>query len=305
MKNKLTLIYLCILSSVMLGSCTGKKAYDYDIIPLADPYILLDNGTYYAYGTYAADGIAYFTSKNLKDWEYGGLALSKENTSEDRWFWAPEVYNKNGKYYMYYSANEHLYVATSDSPCGPFVQHGSYLMDSIIGDEKCIDSSIFFDEDGKAYCFFVRFTDGNCIWMCEMNKDLVSPVPNTLHLCINVTEPWENKLGKVTEGPFIVKHNDTYYLTYSANDFRSQDYAVGYATSSDIMGEWTKAEENPIVHKVNGLVGTGHHSFFTDKRGKMRIVYHAHNSLEEVSPRNMYIGTMKWENGKLMFKEKQ
>lgn len=303
MKNKLTLILLYILSSVMLGSCTGKETYDHDIIPLADPYILLEDETYYAYGTHAADGIAYFTSKNLKDWEYGGLALSKENTSEERWFWAPEVYNKNGKYYMYYSANEHLYVATSDSPCGPFVQHGSYLMESIIGDEKCIDSSIFFDEDGKAYCFFVRFTDGNCIWMCEMNEDLVSPVPNTLHLCINVTEPWESKLGRVTEGPFIVKHKDIYYLTYSANDFHSQDYAVGYATSSDIMGEWTKAKENPIVHKVNGLVGTGHHSFFTDKRGKMRIVYHAHNNLEEVAPRNMYIGTMKWEDGKLMFKE--
>jgi beta-xylosidase len=77
-----------------------------------------------------------------------------DNTTETRWFWAPEVYRLNGKYIMYYSANEHLYAATADSPTGPFKQVGTYQMNNLLGDEKCIDSSVFFDDDGTAYLTF-------------------------------------------------------------------------------------------------------------------------------------------------------
>lgn len=259
-------------------------------VPLADPYILLDGDTYYAYGTNNPDGIEYWRSRDLQNWVYGGLALNKNNASEDKWFWAPEVYFKNGQYYMYYSANEHLYVATAKSPRGPFKQVGSYLMEQLIGDEKCIDSSVFFDEDGKAYCFFVRFTDGNCIWRCELEDDYITPVKGTLKHCISVSLDWENKLGRVCEGPFVIKHGRVYLFTYSANDYRSQDYGVGCARGTKANGTWNK-NSKPILQRAQGLVGTGHHSFFTDKEGRLRIVFHAHNSTEAVAPRLMYIGS--------------
>jgi len=268
-------------------------------VPLADPYILLDDGVYYAYGTHDANGIEYWTSTDLHYWQYGGLALSKANTSEQQWFWAPEVYQKNGKYYMYFSANEHLFVATADSPRGPFRQLGSYLMNNLIGDEKCIDSSVFFDEDGSAHLYFVRFTDGNCIWTCDLANDYVTPVAGTLKLCFAVSAAWENKLGRVCEGPFMLKHNGLYYLTYSANDYRSQDYGVGFARARNANGAWTKWAKNPILQRTQGLVGTGHHSFFTDKDGQLRIVFHAHNSASEVQPRLMYIGSAEFNGSEL------
>ena len=258
-------------------------------VPLADPYILLDGDTYYAYGTNNANGIEYWRSRDLQNWVYGGLALSKNSTTEKQWFWAPEVYFKNGQYYMYFSANEHLFVATASSPRGPFKQVGGYMMENLIGDEKCIDSSVFFDEDGKAYCFFVRFTDGNCIWRCELDSDYITPLPGTLKHCISVSLDWENKLGRVCEGPFVVKHGRVYLFTYSANDYRSQDYGVGCARGTRANGTWTKTPK-PILQRAQGLVGTGHHSFFTDKEGQLRIVFHAHNSTETVAPRLMYIG---------------
>ena len=77
-------------------------------IPLADPFILLDNGTYYAYGTHNRNGIEYYTSTNLKEWRYGGLALHKRDSYGEKWFWAPEVYHINCTYYMYYSADKHI-----------------------------------------------------------------------------------------------------------------------------------------------------------------------------------------------------
>ncbi len=96
-------------------------------VPLGDPFILLYEGKYYAYGTHASDGIAVFVSDDLKTWNVpkeakNGLALNKDDVYGDHWFWAPEVYFVNGLFYMYFSANEHICVATSKSPLGPFKQ---------------------------------------------------------------------------------------------------------------------------------------------------------------------------------------
>ena len=298
--KKLTLLMIA-LHTLLMTAVAGEKS----IVPLADPYILLDGDTYYAYGTGDANGIAVWTSTDLQGWtRCDQLALHKQNTTETQWFWAPEVYKKNGQYYMYYSANEHLYVATATSPTGPFRQVGECMTKAMLGDEKCIDSSVFFDDDGKVWLFFVRFTDGNCIWMCQLEDDLMTLKAETLHKCINVSQAWENLLGRVNEGPFILKHNGIYYLTYSGNDYRSQDYAVGYAmtrTLSPSNGNpsWSKYSGNPIVRRAEDLVGTGHHSFFTDKEGRLRIVFHAHDSETEVAPRRMYIGTMEFVGNRL------
>ena len=269
-------------------------------VPLADPYILLDKDTYYAYGTNDANGIRCYTSDDLRTWKYEGLALNKSNTTETQWFWAPEVYHIGDKYIMYYSANEHLFAATATSPKGPFVQVGSYQMESLLGDEKCIDSHVFFDEDSTAYIFFVRFNDGNCIWQAKLSEDYITPVANTLRKCFAASQSWELKQGRVNEGPNVIKYNRRYYLTYSGNDYRSQDYAVGYATTTNIAtGTWTKLSSNPILRRWDDLVGTGHHSLFYDKEGLLRIVFHAHNSTESVQTRLMYIGTMQFRSGNL------
>lgn len=299
-----TLLYCLVF--MLLGFHLTAEGAEKSIVPLADPFILLDGDTYYAYGTNDPDGIAVWTSVDLQGWtRCNELALHKQNTTEQQWFWAPEVYKHNGQYYMYYSANEHLYVATSTKPTGPFQQVGECMTKGMLGDEKCIDSSVFIDDDGKAWLFFVRFTDGNCIWMCQLDDDFITPLPETLSKCINVSQQWEDKMGRVNEGPFILKHNNIYYLTYSGNDYRSQDYAVGYAMTRTLTPAngsspvWSKYSGNPIVHRVEDLVGTGHHSFFTDKEGRLRIVFHAHDSESQVAPRRMFIGTMEFAGNKL------
>ncbi|MGN1256591.1 MAG: family 43 glycosylhydrolase, partial [Bacteroidaceae bacterium] len=128
--NKFLLIFFALLIGVYAPIVAQS---DKSQVPLADPYILLEDGTYYAYGTYDADGIRCYSSTDLKYWRYRGLALSKSNTTENRWFWAPEVYHVGNRYIMYYSANEHLYAATSLKPTGPFRQVGSYQMGTLLG----------------------------------------------------------------------------------------------------------------------------------------------------------------------------
>jgi GH43 family beta-xylosidase len=283
-------MFRCSLRAIILCSLLFLSLiplHALEKLPLADPFILSYEGKYYAYGTSDANGIAVYTSNDLKYWtKEPALALHKNNSYADRWFWAPEVYHLNGRFYMYYSADEHICVATSDSPLGPFVQDVQQPM----MEEKAIDNSLFIDDDGTPYLFFVRFTDGNAIWTAELEKDYKTIKTNTLRLCFAAnTSGWEADLGKVNEGPFCVKHNGYYYLTYSANDYRSQNYGVGYAYSTNITGNWQKYSKNPVLRKPNGLFGAGHHCLFRDKDDNLRMAFHAHKSETGVNPREMYI----------------
>lgn len=275
-------------------------------VPLGDPFILLYEGKYFAYGTHAPDGIAVFVSDDLQTWSVpketqNGLALHKDDAYSDRWFWAPEVYFVNEQFYMYFSANEHICVATSNSPLGPFKQE---IQKPMIEDEKCIDNSLFIDDDGKPYLSFVRFNDGNNIWVAELEDDLETLKTETMTKCINVSQPWEEVWPRVNEGSSITKHNGIYYMTYSANSYESPFYGVGFATATNIFGPWKKYTENPILQKPENLIGVGHSALFTDKSGQLRIVFHSHNSHTKIHPRTMHIGTIYFqnENGKEIMK---
>jgi beta-xylosidase len=301
------MVALMLSFLVQVSSCKEKEAdnsiedsssVENLMVPLGDPFILLWNGTYYAYGTLSNNGIAVFVSDDLQTWSIpngapGGLALNKADVWADRWFWAPEVYHVNGKFFMYYSANEHICVATSNSPLGPFTQE---VLKPIIEDEKCIDNSLFLDDDGKPYLLFDRFNDGLNIWVAEMEDNLIDIKPATMQACIHVSQAWEKVWPRVNEGSFVIKRDGIYYMTYSANSYESQFYGIGVARATSINGPWVKYEGNPIYQKPGSLVGIGHSAMFTDKDGNLRIVFHAHNSTSQIHPRHMFISSVTFED---------
>ena len=265
-----------------------------------DPFIMLHDGVYYAYGTTWAEGIEVYTSDDLVTWQtvpHRRLALDKKDAYGNKWFWAPEVYYIQGKFYMYYSGDEHICVAVSDSPLGPFRQQKHKPM---IDSEKCIDNTLFIDDDGKPYLFFDRFNDGLNIWVAELKENLTEVKMETLQKCVNVSQPWEEVLPRVNEGTFVLKRNGIYYMTYSANGYTSPFYGIGVATATNVYGPWTKYDKNPIYQNVGDLVGIGHSAMFTDKEGKLRIVFHSHHSKTQIHPRIMHISTVnfKKEDGK-------
>ena len=63
------ILSLFTLISLPLWAEGGKSQ-----IELADPYILLDGGKYYAYGTRDDNGIRCYSSDDLRSWKYEGLA---------------------------------------------------------------------------------------------------------------------------------------------------------------------------------------------------------------------------------------
>ena len=268
---------------------------------LADPFILEHDGWYYIYGTESANGIVVHRSRDLKNWSSRcgnateNLALHKDDVWGNRLFWAPEVYRRDDKFIMTYSSDLHICCAESDSPCGPFVQKEKrpYLP------EECgIDASIFIDDDGKAYMFWVRFDKGNIIWVAEMSDDLMSIKKETARKLIECEDgTWEKCMGNIAEGPFVFKYKGKFYLTYSCNDYRSQDYGVGFAVADHPMGPYKRYCKNPVLHRHCRYVGTGHHAIFRTGN-KYYMVYHAHNSHSLIAPRQTLIAPMKMRRDK-------
>jgi beta-xylosidase len=220
-------------------------------IELADPHIFFDEDTYYLYGTGGRDGFWVYTSKDLVKWQgpagvRGGYALMKGDSFGDTGFWAPQVFkHNNGLYYIVYTANEQIAIASSDSPLGPFKQD---RISKISCEVRQIDPFIYFEGD-KVWLYHVRLDEGNKLFVAEMEPDLSDIKPETVKFCLEAEAgTWEDTQSvewRVAEGPTVFKRGDNYFLIYSANDFRNPDYAVGYAVSDSPDGKLTKYSLQP------------------------------------------------------------
>ena len=229
---------------------------------------------------------AEFVTDDLgQDWIlYHGY--KKAEADDGRVVFLSRVDWKDGRYAMAYTANEQIAIAWADSPLGPFVQDEPAM---IPAKTKEIDPFVFHDDDGKTYMYHVRLIGGNRIYVAEMNDDLRSMKEETARECIAVNDKgWENTAeGKwgVSEGPTVVKLDGTYYMFYSCNDFRSIDYAMGYATAKSPLGPWKKHKKPIVSRHLTGENGTGHGDLFRDGDGRWMYVLHTHNSNSKVSPR--------------------
>ncbi len=259
----------------------------------ADPAILKHDGQYFAYCTYSPDhpnmpkGIRLYVSSDLVHWKDHGYVLKREDSWGESRFWAPDIAEKDGTFYLYYAADTRICVATARTPLGPFRQA---KQEPMLPESIRIDAHVFKDDDGQYYFYYVSFNRGNEIWGGRLNADMRTVDESSLRLMVKPDQPWERHMGRVTEGAVVVKHKGTYYLTYSGSHFQSPEYAVGYATSSNPLGPWKKYEFNPIMKSTAYAHGTAHHCLTTSPDdSEMFIVYHRHNTLTETEPRQMAI----------------
>ncbi len=280
----------------------------------ADPFVLFYEGRYYMYcttengrelvgandfstDTPEGDGIYVYVSEDLKNWEKQGYALKRGDSMGEKWFWAPEVLAYKGKFYMVYASEEHIALACADHPLGPFKQENKRWL----REGMAIDGSLFVDDDGSIYLYYVRLDGQNRIYVAKMKDDL-SGIEQEYDDCLICADaPWETLDCLIAEGPFTVKHNGLYYLTYSCNHTRCIDYGVGYAVSSCPTGPFKKYEGNPILIRNGNLIGVGHHSFFNAEDGTLYCAYHCHSiNSSNFKPRMFCLNTaefVKSDNG--------
>ncbi len=296
MKKHLFAVLLAAVLCVLFVVSAAAVTYTYDtaftnpVANGADPFVLYDEGTYYLYATNdGSNGYIAYTSTDLVNWHAAGYVLRDEDVNlvtpgTYAGLWAPEVIRDGDTYYMVYTAQEHIGIATADSPLGPFKDKTGPLFEA-----KAIDGHFFRDDDGKMYLYFVSCeawnyngyttSGGNNIWGGEFD----------LATCSFVSAPklliqWGAGEWNVNEGPEMIKNGGTYHLTYSKYGYGSPSYSVCDATSSSPLGTFTKQGTVLITADPsrsdpdNNLYGTAHHCFVRMPDGRLMIVYHAHRS---------------------------
>ena len=235
------------------------------------------------------------------NWESRGAALVPPTHLMGGNFWAPEVAERDGNFFMYFSGEakgsdefQRLRVAISEKPAGPFIDTGNVLMPDI---GFSIDAHPFRDpKDGKWYLFFA--TDyiedaphGTGLAVIPLDDDMVSVVGKSKRV-VRATCDWHiyernrNYKGRVwekwncVEGPFVLFHEHKYYCLYSGGAWHTENYGLGFAVADHPLGPWTDdaAVHGPTVLKgVPGKVlGPGHNSVVLGPDNKtLYCVYHA------------------------------
>ncbi|MBN1796212.1 MAG: family 43 glycosylhydrolase [Sedimentisphaerales bacterium] len=258
--QKLTVFFiLCLICSFAVAENPIIKH-----IYTADAAAHVFNGRVYVYTTHDTNDANYFdtvdwhvfSSDNLENWTDHGAIFSLDDISwANKWAWAPDCAERDGKYYFYYPVERtKMGVAVSDKPTGPFKDAiGKPLIDNAIepfaGPEP-IDPAVFIDDDGQAYLYFgcrelriVKLKEN----MIERKGDLhevkiIDKEGTTLKWKDNpeIKENIQKKFGGdgvFGEAPWVFKYKGKYYMLYS-NGWAS-DSTLIYGISDDPMGPFT------------------------------------------------------------------
>jgi beta-xylosidase len=286
--SSFVLALLLVCSAARAQADTYANPLD---VQIADPFVLKHDGTYYLYGTHKTEaGYHVWTSRDLVNWRTHDWAYRESRESWGRRaFWAPEVFEHKGRFYLHGSAKartgvHRIILAESDSPLGPFKDKLAPWFDD--ADGGVIDSHVFQDTDGKLYLYYVLdCTDDRCgeIRVRPLNDDLT--IAGDGRFCVKPSQEWEGK--RWNEAPFVIKRGKTYVLMYSANGYMDPWYSVGVATSESPLGPWKKSDQNPILKRDDVTYGTGHHALIDSPDGSETfIVYHAHQWRTEMPEGN-------------------
>ncbi|MFJ7998225.1 family 43 glycosylhydrolase [Streptomyces sp. NPDC096310] len=223
----------------------------------ADPDIQYFDGRYYIYPTtdgfegWSGTRFKAYSSADLVNWRDHGvvLDLGPDVSWADGNAWAPAAAERDGKYYFYFCAEQQIGVAVADSPAGPFKDAlGKPLVAKGGGlSGQMIDPSVFTDDDGQSYLYW---GNGDA-YVVPLHDDMVSYDPSEIR---RITP------SGFREGTFVVKRQGTYYLMWSEDDTRSENYQVAYATGPSPLGPWTKRDVILSKRPDLGIKGTGHHS---------------------------------------------
>ncbi len=267
-----------------------------------DPSIIRVGRDYWATSTSSEWGPQFplLHSTDLVNWEQTGVVFEHRPDWAVGNFWAPEISQFNGRYYVYYVGKKkggHLAVAvaTADKPSGPYKDHGPLVSQ----EHGSIDPVPCFDENNKPY--LVWKDDNNSvhqqttIWAQPLSPDGLKLTGQMTALIHNDAD-WE---GALVEGPYVLRRGDWFYLFYSGSGCCGVDchYGMGVARSHSLLGPWEKNPDNPILAFNGKWKCPGHGSIVTDERGSYWLLYHAYSVRSSIyTGREAMLDEVKFDN---------
>lgn len=252
-----TFMSILLVASFCMMSCVSRTSTEKnpDItytnplpVKFGDPYVMLaSDSVYYMYGTGAGavDGFCAYSSPDLVNWKPEGQVY-KGNTSES-WavsnFWAPEVYERNGKYYLFFSAdwkknptheleNFRIGVAVADKPTGPFVE----MSDRPLFDPgyPVIDGNIVEDTDGRCYLYFSR-----CCYKHPVESD-VATWAKEKGMFNEIEESWIYGVEITPDFTAIIGDPILILRPPVTNDDAQAEWESRSVTSGEVNRRWTE-----------------------------------------------------------------
>lgn len=274
---------------------------------LRDPFILVDNGVYYLYGTGVYGGGWENTcwdcyrndSGDLQgQWKHVDQLVYQRPEHAEKQFWAPEVHKYNGCYYMlatYYSSetgHRGCSVLKAASPTGPFIE----ISDGHITPKNwdAIDATLFVDPSGQPWLVFVHE------WTCtedgvgrmaaaKVSSDLSRLISEPVELFRADSPQWAR--GKITDGCFMHTARDGRLLMlWSNHDCDGYSVAVAHSENGEIHGSWVQ-EAAPIFKRGTADKHDGGHGMiFTALDGQQYLALHSPNiPCEECRERAVFL----------------
>lgn len=271
-----------ILAAVIICSSVLTSQAQNPIIQhifTADPAPIVYNDTLFLYTGHDTASVTapnyrmpdwhVFSTTDMVHWKDYGAVLSPKTFS---WAggdaYAAQCIYHDGKFYWYVStfhkADENskggaaIGVAVSDRPTGPFKDAigKALIVNEMTTDMKHswddIDPTIFVDDDGTPYLFW---GNASCKWV-KLKKNMTE-----LDGPIHTFRP-----KNYTEGPWVYKRNDLYYLVYAARFPET----IEYCTAKSVEGPW---EYRGVIQDTVPNSTTTHPGII-DYRGKTYFFYH-------------------------------
>lgn len=213
-----------------------------------------------------------YSSADMINWTDHGVILKASDFPHANPYgaWAAQMVEKDGLYYYYVTLDDtrngkHMInVAVSNNPTGPYKparQDGTPLVtDDMTPDSHRknadIDPTVFIDDDGTPW---MAWGNGDC-YMVRLKPNMIELDGEIRHI----------GLRNYSEGPWLFKRKNLYYLVYAADAPGVQAEQIAYSTATSIEGPWTYRG----LLTTSAKYGFTIHPSVNEFKGKWYFFYH-------------------------------
>ena len=307
---------------------------DGDVAGTHDPSIAKAGDTWYVFATATWPNhkgeLPIRCSKDLHHWKECGYVFPgvpewiRKELPETKELWAPDISYFNGEFHLYYAFSAFgkntsgIALLTNqtldpDSPNFHWIDQGLILRSQTGDDFNAIDPNLVLDSDGHAWLSFGSFWTGIKMRRIDPKSGRLAAEDTKLYSLARRQRPdhpppdppglpanWQ-----AIEAPFIVRHDNHYYLFVSF-DLCCRGVKSSYKTmvgrSPQVTGPYTDAAGKSMMDGGGTLllagngrwIGPGGESVLQQKDGDI-MVFHAYDG--KTGRPSLEISSIGWSNG--------